>query len=98
MELLPDALRVQIPALYAQDESPDPIAHLKYISLLTGWIWYVTEFDGKDVFFGLVQGFEEELGYFSLTELTANNVQRDRHFQPTPISQLRRRNASASRP
>jgi hypothetical protein len=50
MELLPDALRVQIPALYAQDESPDPIAHLKYISLPTGWIWYVTEFDGNDAF------------------------------------------------
>jgi hypothetical protein len=91
MELLPDALRVQIPALYAQDESPDPIAHLKYISLTTGWIWYVTEFDGNDVFFGLVQGSEEELGYFSLTELIANDVQRVSHFQPTPISQLRRR-------
>jgi hypothetical protein len=89
MELLPDALRARIPALYAQDESPDPIAHIKYTNSQTGWIWYVTEFDGTDIFFGLVQGFEEELGYFSLTELTANEVQRDLNFMPTPLSQLR---------
>jgi hypothetical protein len=90
MELLPDALCAQIPALYAQDESPDPIAHLKYHNAQTGWSWYVTEFDGKDIFFGLVQGVEEELGYFSLTELAVNNVQYEPNFQPTPISQLRR--------
>jgi Protein of unknown function (DUF2958) len=89
MEHLPDAVRAQIPALHAQDDSPDPIAHLKYTSTQTGWTWYVTEFNGEDIFFGLVQGFEEELGYFSLSELMLNDVQRDANFQPTPISQLR---------
>ena len=28
-----------------------------------------SEFDGEDIFFGLVNGFELELGYFSLQEL-----------------------------
>jgi Protein of unknown function (DUF2958) len=89
MEHLPAALRAQIPALYAQDDSPDPIAYLKYTNTQTGWIWYVTEFNGEDTFFGLVQGFKEELGYFSLSELMLNDVQRDLNFTPTPVSQLR---------
>ena len=33
------------------------------------WTWYATEYDGEDLFFGLVSGFEVELGYFSRTEL-----------------------------
>jgi Protein of unknown function (DUF2958) len=57
--------------------------------------WYATEFDGQDTFFGLVQGFEEELGYFSLHELAEGTdsmglgIERDLHFQPTPLSQVR---------
>jgi hypothetical protein len=40
---------------------------------MTGWYWFAFEDDevqGPDLYFGLVQGFEEELGYFSMTELT----------------------------
>ena len=48
-----------------------------------------------------MQGFEEELGYFSLTELVNDRgprglaIERDLHFQPTPLSQLRRRRQQA---
>ena len=58
------------------------------------WTWYATEFDGKDTFFGLVQGIEEELGYFSLTELQRNHgrwglsIERDRGFRPTTLQAL----------
>jgi hypothetical protein len=44
-----------------------------------------------------VQGFEEELGYFSLSELQEYRgtlgigIERDLSFQPTPLSQLRNR-------
>jgi hypothetical protein len=31
----------------------------------SSWTWYSTEFDGEDLFFGLVVGFETELGYFN---------------------------------
>jgi len=27
----------------------------------SSWTWYAMEFDGVDTFFGLVNGFEEEL-------------------------------------
>jgi Protein of unknown function (DUF2958) len=48
-----------------------------------------------DVFFCLVIGFEQELGYFSLSELQAARgplalpVERDLHFQPTRLSVVR---------
>jgi hypothetical protein len=54
----------------------------------------VTEFDGEDLLFGLVQGLEEELGYFSLSELESVRVlglpvERDLYFTPKPLSALR---------
>jgi hypothetical protein len=33
------------------------------------WTWYTSEFDGKDIFFGLVIGPDIELGYFSLSAI-----------------------------
>lgn len=70
------------------------MAWVKYFTPDSSWTWYATEFDGQDTFFGLVQGLEEELGYFSLAELQQVRgplglpIERDLHFQPTPLSQL----------
>jgi hypothetical protein len=95
MELLTPEIREQLPKLYAQEKEPDAIAHVKFFDPCGSWTWYVTEFDGEDTFFGLTQGFEEELGYFSLSELQEYRgklgigIERDLHFQPTPLSQLR---------
>lgn len=93
MELLTIELRHQLPALYAQADSPDAIAYAKFFTPTRNWTWYATEFDGVDTFFGLVQGPEEELGYFSLSEMESLRgavwVERDLYFTPTPISQLR---------
>jgi Protein of unknown function (DUF2958) len=96
MELLPAEIRAQLPVLYAQSESSDAIVYVKFFTPDSNWTWYATEFDGEDTFFGLVQGFEEELGYFSLSELQEYRgalgigIERDLHFKPTPLSQLRR--------
>jgi hypothetical protein len=35
----------------------------------TGWFWFATEITKSGECFGLVQGFEEEWGYFTLQEL-----------------------------
>lgn len=46
------------------------------------------------IFFGLVDGFELELGYFSLSELESVGggltlpIERDRHFTPTTLKEL----------
>jgi hypothetical protein len=98
MELLTADICAQLPALYSQEKTADPIAYVKFFTPNSNWTWYATEFDGEDTFFGLVQGFEEELGYFSLGELQEYRgalgigIERDLHFQPTPLSQLRRHN------
>jgi len=48
------------------------------------------------IFFGLVDGFELELGYFSLSELQEARgglqlpIERDRHFTPTSLAELQR--------
>ena len=60
----------------------------------SNWTWYVTEFDGKDTFFGLVDGFEKELGYFSLSELESVKgplglkIERDVYFKPMKLKDL----------
>lgn len=95
MQLITDQIRRQLPPLYATENSSDPIAWVKYFTPDSSWTWYATEFDGQDTFFGMVQGFEGELGYFSLAELLSSRgphglpIERDLHFQPTPLSQLR---------
>jgi Protein of unknown function (DUF2958) len=95
MNLLPDDIKAQLPALYSQEQTEDPIAYAKFFTPNSNWTWYATEFDGEDVFFGLVQGLEEELGYFSLEELQTTTgpaglpIERDLSFTPTPLSQLR---------
>lgn len=73
----------------------DAKARVKFFTPDGGWTWYATEFDGEDTFFGLVIGFEAELGYFSLTELESIRgkmglpVERDRGFKPTTLKELK---------
>ena len=42
---------------------------LKGWESFSGWYWFATELNNDGYHFGLVQGFEEELGYFSEDEL-----------------------------
>jgi hypothetical protein len=56
--------------------------------------WYATEFDGDDIFFGLVVGLEIELGYFSLKELEEVRgpmnlpIERDFYFEPVALQEI----------
>lgn len=92
MQLLPDELRAEIPALYSQEniKTQEKIVHAKFFFPAVNWTWFVIE--GKQepddfVFFGFVIGFVEEWGYFTLNELEHINiegltVERDLHFEP----------------
>ena len=94
MKLMTADLRTQLPQLYSQEEVDDPKAIAKFFTQDSNWTWYATEFDGKDTFFGLVDGFEKELGYFSLKELESIRgafglpIERDLWFEPTPLSEI----------
>jgi hypothetical protein len=97
MKLLTKELANKLPALYSQENNSEPVAQVRFFSIASQWEWFAVEFDGEDLFYGLVKGFETELGYFSLSELqglTAMNgmlplIERDTSFKPTPLSQLR---------
>jgi len=62
----------------------------KFFSPYSNWTWFATEGerteDGDFEFFGLVKGFESELGYFRLSELENAKrgslplVERDMYF------------------
>ena len=96
--------RAKLPVLYSQDGVPldDHIVYVKYFHPYGAGTWLAMEFDGNDQFFGAVDlGHGYELGYFSLSELSAlkariggrempfQAIERDRHFRPTKYGELK---------
>ena len=95
MKLLTEKIKKTLPKLYSQEElGLEATAYLKFFTPDSNWTWYITEFDGDDTFFGLVDGFEKELGYFSLSEIKnargpfGLKVERDLYFTPTRLKEL----------
>ena len=94
-KLLTEQNKNDLPKLYANEEVKDPKAVVKFFTPDSNWTWYAMEFDGDDTFFGLVDGMEKELGYFSLSEIESLRgafglpVERDQWFKPTPLSELK---------
>ena len=103
MMLLTKEIRKNLPKLYSQEKVEDPVVRVKFFHPMSDWTWYATEGepvlddDGNEVdftFFGAVDGFEFELGYFSLNELQSVKVrglgiERDKFFHPVPLSQVK---------
>lgn len=96
MMLLTKKNRADLPELYAQeDKGYDATAHVKFFTPWSNWTWYATELDPETGrFFGLVQGHEEELGYFMLSELEeikgpfGLGIERDRYFDPKALREV----------
>ena len=72
-QLLPDEVRPMLPTLYATEDQLDSVAVVRFFYPTCSWSWYVTEFDGDDLFFGLVDGDVPEFGYFRLSEMLATH-------------------------
>ena len=73
----------------------DAIVQVKYFTPASNWTWWATEYDPVEkLFFGLVEGFERELGYFSLAELESGRgalglpIERDLHWTPKPLKEV----------
>jgi len=94
MQLLTNELRQTLPPLGAGDSDDNATAFVKFFAYDTHWTWYVSEFDGDDTFYGVVDGFEVEYGYFSLSELSAYRgcygapIERDPSFMPKRLSEI----------
>lgn len=83
-----------LPKLYTYDGvgyDKTPLK-IKFFHPTSSWTWYPTEFDGEDTFFGYVEGFEKELGYFSLAELQSIEsplpIEVDKWFQECSLFDL----------
>ena len=86
---------MNVPALYEVESEPDPLAVIKLFTPDSNWTWFITELDREQkLAFGLTVGFDTELGYFSLEEMSGVKgpmglqVERDLWFEPTPIRSL----------
>ena len=109
MELLPQAIRDRLPALYSNEAlGLRALAQVKFFTPDSNWTWYASEGSPVDedgnydtdkekvgfILFGLVVGFEMELGYFDLGELEEVRgplnlpVERDLYFKPKPLEEL----------
>ena len=96
MKLMTKELRSRLPPLYAMEKIPlqEQIAQACFYLPDSNWYWYPIEFDGHDVFFGLVAGHYLEFGYFALSELellqvpSGEEVEYDPDWKPTACSQL----------
>jgi hypothetical protein len=91
MKLLTKEILAKLPKLYANEKKkPEDVKVIvKFFHPMSSWTWLATEGeyneDGDFIFFGLVKGHEDELGYFSLRELESVKVrglgiERDRFF------------------
>ena len=95
MQLLTQEIRQMLPPLYSQEAlGGRAVAQVKFFTPDGSWTWWATEFDGNDTFFGLVDGLEKELGYFSLAELQQVRgslglpVERDLHWRPKTLQEI----------
>lgn len=97
-QLVTGIIEARTPRLYATEGQEDPRVCAHFFSCLNGWDWWMTEYDPETrTAFGLVQGFEDEWGYFSIAEMEElnrskgfNAVERDCCFKPKPVSECRR--------
>jgi len=98
MKLLTKEIQKKLPPLYSQEDlGGKAVAVVKFFTPSSSWTWWATEGseqDGDFIFFGLVEGYERELGYFSLAELEkvrgplGLKVERDLHWQPKALEEI----------
>jgi len=96
MQLLTKANLKALPAQGSTiGQGMDAVAQVKFFTPDSYWTWYAVEYNPDcQLFYGLVDGIEKEVGYWGLEELAeikgpfGMKIERDRHFNPTPLSQL----------
>lgn len=87
----------ELPPLGSQDGKGDEaVAKVKLFTPDSSWTWWIIEYDPIErLAFGLVSGFEVELGYFSIEELEGVRgklglrIERDLHWEPKAIGEIK---------
>jgi len=97
MKFITKEILKKIPPLYAQEKKgDDAIVYVKWFTPWSNWTWFATELNPEDgTAFGLVKGFEDELGYFNINELQkvtgpyGLKVERDMYFTPKTLREVK---------
>ena len=82
----------ELPELYAQEHEENPVSYVHFFrdGMEGGtWHWHITEGskedDGDWLLFGLVNGFEKEIGYVRLSELAEIGAKVDLSYEKIGI-------------
>jgi hypothetical protein len=100
-QMMTKELSSKIPKLYSQEEVSDPTVVAHYFTPYGRGDWFVIEWDGEDMMYGLADLGYPELGYFSLSELESAYrgglplVERDLHWTPVPLSEVQKTRMAA---
>jgi len=97
MKLLTKELERRFAQLGDQDDKGDEaVVPCKFFTPDSGWTWWPISFEPETrEFFGLVQGFEVEFGYFSMDELESAtgplglHIERDLYWKEEAIGKVR---------
>ena len=106
MKLLTKALEARFAEVGRQESKGlDAVVVAKYFTPDSSWSWFATESLPQDrEFFGLVQGMDTELGYFSLDELESARgpmglkIERDLSWTEMTIREVQSRLAKGVAP
>ncbi|MBA7528388.1 hypothetical protein ES705_20571 [subsurface metagenome] len=106
MMLLTKEIRSKMPPMGSTDGKLDAEVVVKFFSPYSGWTWWAFEGEsikneeGEEIdfhFYGLVKGFETELGTWSLSEMEGAKrgalplVERDMYYSPETKEELFKR-------
>ena len=97
MKLLTKENLKSLPAIRATEGLGDNAkAMVKFFCPWNNWTWYATEFNpAEGRFFGLIEGHELELGYWSLDEMAevrgpwGLKIERDMHYRPATLADIK---------
>lgn len=97
IDILKEILKHNLPKLHATDNEENPLVRAKLFLANFSWVWYAIEFDSKNTCYGYVVGNDDELGYFTLSELytvqdkVGTPIEIDIFFDPIRLHELQRR-------
>ena len=91
MKLLTKKIKEQATKQYSKKSDMDQMVVAKYFDPMGSWKWFLMNMDkDEDYCWGIVKGFEVEMGSFSIKELQSMSprIQRDLHFEPVKASEI----------
>lgn len=96
MKLMTKEIEKKAQAQFSQGSSFEQMVVAKFFDPCGSWTWYLLNQDPKDpdYLWGIVKGFEIEMGSFSLSELESVKgplglgMERDLYFKPITAKEL----------